>query len=266
MISIRSSRGGAAAAAAVLLAGLAIASCSGRVKEPDEVVDRMMAAYGCPENLPLLTVYSGRGFMKQLPVGHVAISHPFDVYQKGSLYKTKTWQLQEGIPVDMYVLAVNDTEQVSWRYRGGYSSVPQWEVGLIEYRFPLVLRWLSESGIDGRLVDGGADDGAWRVLFERDDDLITLVVDGKTWLLREMMLRNAADTSFSFSEAYGDYRKVDGVWFPNRFSASFRGRPYYEFLIPAIELGADLLDESFAVTPADTVLPPPAGRAAPAGD
>lgn len=261
MTCFRSLRAGAAAAA-VLLAGLALASCSTGVRKPEDVVDRMMAAYGGPGNLPLLTSYSGKGFMKQIPVGHVAMSYPFDVYQKGRLYKTKTWQIREGMPVDMQVLVVSDTTQVRWTYSTGYAPVPEWEVDLLEYRFPLVLEWLPASGLPGRLIDEKPEDGAWRVRFERGEDLLTLVVDADTWLLRGMILENAADSLFSFSETYSDYRKVDGVWFPNRFSASFRGVRYYEFLVPAIELGADLPDDFFAVTPADTVLPPPAPQKA----
>ncbi|MDD3641898.1 MAG: hypothetical protein PHQ19_00315 [Candidatus Krumholzibacteria bacterium] len=260
MTRFRPSRGGAAAAAVALL-GFAIASCSTGVEGPDDVVDRMLAAYGCPGNLPLLTSYTGKGFMKQLPVGHVAVSHPFDVYQKGSLYKMKTWQIREGMPVDMQVLAVGDTARTRWTYSAGYAPVPSWEVELLEYRFPLVLRWLPASGLEGRLIEERGEDGAWRIRFEHDEDLLTLVVDGESWLLRGMILESAADSSFRFEETYGDYRKVDGIWFPNRFAARFRGRQYYEYLIPTIELGAELPDGIFAVLPEDTVLPPPAQSA-----
>jgi len=255
VMSSRSFRWGAVAA---LAAGIVLASCSSHVKDPGTAIDRMLAAYGCPKNLPRLTDYVGRGFVKQLPLGHVAVSHPFDLYQKGARYKTKTWLIQEGIPVDMQVLAVADSERTRWTYRDGYSSVPQWEADLLLYRFPLVLQWVSSPGIEGRLIEGDADDGSVRIRFENDGDLITLVIDDKDWLLRQMILESEADTLFRFEEAYGDYRKVDGVWFPNRFTASFRGRPYYEFMIPSIELGADLPDSIFAVLPADTVLPPPA--------
>jgi hypothetical protein len=257
----RSFRAGAAAVAAVVLTGFALVSCSNGVKGPDAVVDRMLEAYGCPGNLPLLTSFAGKGFLKQVPLGHVAMSYPFDIYQRESLYKTKAWLIREGMPVDMQVFAVGDTARTRWTYSGGYTSVPQWEVDLVGYRFPLVLKWLSSSAPEGRLVEGGPEDGARRIRFEKDGDLLTLVVDSETWLLRGMVLENAADSTFRFEEMYGDYRKVDGIWFPNRFTARFQEIQYYEFLIPTIELGADLPDRIFAVLPEDTILPPPAGAA-----
>lgn len=237
---------------------LVMVSCSAGVREPDDVVDRMIGAYGGSGNLPLLANYTGKGFMKQIPLGHVAISHPFDVYQKGMLYKTKTWRIENGIPVDLQVLAVNDTEQVRWSRSGGFAPAPAWEVDLLRYRFPLVLGLLDEGGLEGEMIESPENDGALRIRIARGDDLLTIIVDGKTWLLREMILESAEDSLFRFSEHYGDYREVDGIMFPNRFSATFRGLPYYEFLIPTIELGADLSDDLFTIMPEDTILPLPA--------
>ena len=81
---------------ALVAAAALIASCSGDVKDPEDAVDRMVKAYGGEGNIPLLTSFEGRGFRKQLPPGHVVTNYPFDIFQRGMDYKTKTYKVLEG--------------------------------------------------------------------------------------------------------------------------------------------------------------------------
>jgi len=67
---------------ALAAAAALIVSCSGSVKNPEGAVDKMLKAYGGEKNVPLLINFEGRGFMKQLPPGHVATNHQFDIFQR----------------------------------------------------------------------------------------------------------------------------------------------------------------------------------------
>ena len=132
---------------ALALAALAVlvASCSGSVKKPEAAVDKMLKAYGGGKNLPLLTTYEGRGFRKQLPQGHVATNYPFDVFQRKMDYKTKTYRVLEGQVVDLQLLIVNKNERFAWSLGAGTAAVPEWEVDMIGYRFPMILELESEK-------------------------------------------------------------------------------------------------------------------------
>lgn len=257
----RARRPGAAAIAALLLAVIFLSTCSKDVG-PEKAIGRMIRAYGGGKGIARLTSYSGKGFVKQLPLIHVAASYPFDVYQKGRLYKTVMYNVKDGIVFDKQVLLVNETDRIQWTRSSGFSSLPEWEVELIRYRFPLLLEWLPASGISGRHVPSEFRDGKYRLRFEDGDDLLTLVLDDSSWLLAEMHLESASDSTFMFREIYEDYRRVDGIWFPNRFSAAYRGREYYEYLIPVIEIGVDFPDGFFVLSESDTILPPPRPPAA----
>ena len=236
----------------MLLAVSLIPACSGKPGDPREAINRMYDAYGGRENVALLTSYTGKGYMKQLPTAGVAKSYPFDVYQKDKLYKTVTYRLRRGELEDIQILAVNDDERLVWSRSGGFKTLPSWEVALQRYRFPFVMTWLDGPGAGGERVVDEDSYGKYKIRYDLDEDILTLVLDDSEWLLREIRLENSVDSTFLFREEYGDYRKVDGIPFPNRFTGFLAERKYYEYLIPAIELGAEMDEDLFRITAEDT--------------
>lgn len=246
----------AAAVFAILLTALIAWSCSGDIA-PDKAVDRMIRAYGGGEGVARLNSYIGSGFWKQVPLINVAVNYPFDVYQQGGRYKTVMWDVKEGVAGDMRLLLINETDRILWTHSEGFMEFPEWEAAILRYRFPLVIARLLSPGLPVRRDESELHDGRYRLSFQEGDDLLTLVLDDRTWLLQEMHLENLSDTTLIFREFYGDYRRVDGIWFPNRFSATLRGREYYEYLIPVIEIGAEFPDDFFVLSANDTILPPP---------
>jgi len=241
------------------LAALAVlvASCSGNVKEPEAAVDRMLKAYGGGRNLPLLTSYEGRGFRKQLPPGHVATNYPYDVFQRKMEYKTKTYRVLNGQIVDIQLLIVNKDERFSWSRKAGTSDVPEWEVEMIGYRFPMILERLSAGGFDLEHAESEYWDGQYHIRFEEGDNIIDVGLDEKSFLVKQVSVASLSNPDFSFKEEYSDYVKTDGIWFPNRFIGYYKDTEYFEFIIPVVRFGIEFSDDFFSVMESDTttVLP-----------
>jgi len=240
---------------ALALAALAamIASCTGSVRKPEDAVSRMLKAYGGEKNLPLLTSYVGRGFRKQLPAGHVATNYPFDVFQRKMDYKTRTYRVIDGEVADVQVLIVNKDEHFSWSRGTGIGSVPEWEVEMIGYRFPMILERLSAGDLRLEHVESDYWDGQYHILFEERDNIVNVGLDEETFLVKQVTISSTADTSFSFREEYGEYVKTDGIWFPDRFTGYYRDILYYEFLVPVVSFGAEFAEDAFYLTESDTV-------------
>lgn len=239
----------------LLLAAVSlIAACSGGVGNPEQAIDRMYGAYGGRDNVELLASFTGKGYMRQLPMLQVANSYPFDVYQDGPRYKTVTYRLRRGELEDVQVLVISGEERLAWSAKTGLRSLPSWEVALQRYRFPLIMTWLDDPGESGRHVTDEGAEGDYRIRYEMGEDILTVVLDESEWLLREIRLENSADSTFLFREVYGDYREVEGIPFPNRFTGFMGERKYYEYLIPVLELGAETGEEIFRITPEETTM------------
>jgi hypothetical protein len=234
----------AIAAAAMLI------SCSGTVDDPAAAEKKLIAAYGGADKVKLLQNYTGKGFMKDLSSQLVAKSAPLDIYQKGELYKAKITKLQSGKPAELLMTIYNGQELYQWIYGRGKKDIPLWELYINKYKFPNILEWIQKPDIEGTLSTTG--NGGYRLHYEHETDIIDLTLDGKSWLLEEMRVTSKADTSFFYSEAYSDYRDVDGIPFPNRFTGTYKDRPYYEYMIPVIEYGVEIPDSIFSVLTADT--------------
>ena len=233
-----------------------IASCSGSVKRPEDAVDRMLKAYGGEKNIPLLTNFEGRGFRKQIPLIHVATNYPFDIYQRGLDYKTKTYNILEGQVVDFQLLVVKDGERFAWSRGTGVAAVPEWEAEMIGYRFPMILVRLNDSELDLEHVESKYWDGLYHIRFEEKDNIVDVGLDEESFLVKQVEIVSVVDTSFSFKEEYSDFVKTDGIWFPNRFIGYFKEEEYFEFLIPVVKFGVDFPDDAFTVTESDTVIVP----------
>ena len=237
---------------ALVAAAALIASCSEDVKDPEDAVDRMVKAYGGDGNIPLLTSFEGRGFRKQLPPGHVVTNYPFDIFQRGMEYKTKTYKVLEGQVVDLQLLVINESERFAWARGKGEADVPEWEVEMIGYRFQMIIDHLNSGGLSLEHVESEYWDGLYHIRFEEKDNIVDVGLDEESFLVRRVDIISASDSSFSFREEYGDYVKTDGIWFPNRFIGYYRDVEYFEFLIPVVSFGIDFSDDFFTVMESDT--------------
>ena len=72
-----------------------------------------------------------------------------------------------------------------------------------------------------------------------------------TWL-EGVMVTLQSDTVLVFEEHYDNYREVDGVPFPGRFTGIILGEKAYEYFLPTIEYGVELPDSIFTVMVSDT--------------
>jgi hypothetical protein len=235
-----------------MLAVLAV-SCSGPPEEPGEAVSRMIEAYGGSDNIPALTSYTGLGFAKRLSAGNVATSYPLDIHQKRYFFKSKIYRLKQGEVTNILIRVINDEEQLMWSIKEGFTRSVSWKPETIRYRFPLVLEWLPSSGVVLEPVES-VEEGLYGFKFEDEGHKVTMMLDDESWLLRKMNLISEDDTIMVFREEYGDYMKVDGTWFPTRYTGYISRRKVYEYLIPVVELDADLPDDFFVLTESDTTV------------
>lgn len=240
-----------------LIASFAVAflfvSCAGEVHDSEEAAKRLINGYGGRDGVEMLQSFSGKGFMKDIASTSVVKNYPFDLYRKGPLYKSKMVRLSEGKPTQVRITLFGEEGGFMWesgKSRG--AEVPAWQRRLVNYMFPMVLKWIQEPTRAGEIIATGREDGFLRVRYNDGNDLITLSVDRSTWLLHSVELGRSNDSSFVYTENYGDYRRVDGVPFPNRIDGRLGNRKLYEFFLPVIEIGADLPDTLFSLTPEDS--------------
>ncbi|MBN1884539.1 MAG: hypothetical protein JW876_03310 [Candidatus Krumholzibacteriota bacterium] len=237
----------------ILLAGaLAIAACAGNVDDPRVLVDRMIGAYGGEKGIERVENFVGKGFMRSLSNKAIATSHPFDLRQSGARIKTKMMRVERGRLVDVKIISSDGTNSWQYDWLTGRRDLAGWETEITAWRFPRVLRWAHEHVASASVVPDDIEYGVALVAFEAGEDLVTLKIDEESWLLREVVITSLTDTSFVFSEQYGDYRVVDGTPFPNRFTGTYMGQPYFEYMIPVLELGVTSPDSLFGVLHADT--------------
>jgi hypothetical protein len=237
---------------AVLCIACAV-SCGGGVDDGKAVLRRMVNAHGGGTKIDDVQNYIGRGFMKDIANRNVARSDPFDIYRKGPLFKNRIVKIRAGEPVSVGLTIYDGREGYQWQYGVGARPVSPWQFEIMRYLFPQVLKVVHDSEPPVELVTGEHEYGVERIRFTRDDNIVTIGVDDQTWLLKDVRITSVSDTAFSFSEDYRDYREVDGVQFPGRFTGQHRGRPYYEYFISVIEYGIDLPDSLFMVTADDTM-------------
>ncbi len=238
----------------IFSAALIVFSCSGRVNNPRQAVDRIIKAYGGEEKVDELQHYVGRGFIRDLTSKNVARSHPFDIFRNGQKLKTKTMMVRDGQLVNIQIVVYDGEEGYRFLYSTGkVDRLPGTELELQKYRFPLVLKWLLNRGESGKITGDESGEPGEVILSYRDGEyLVKIRADRKKWLLRNVEVRNQSDSNFVYQEDYGDYRKVKGVWFPNRFTAWMSGERYFEYLIPVIRYGEEFPDSLFSVLVSDT--------------
>ena len=237
---------------AALLA-CAFVSCSGVPSSPEGAAKKMLRAYGGEKNAARLRSFAAKGFIKDLSSETIAKSYAFDVYRKGNLYKHKVLAAPAGKLTDVIVLYFDGTTSREWLKGKGTHEIPSMELGLLKYRFPECIQWANAAGRAGKVIPVEKGDKVVRVRYTDGSDLVTISLDKKSWLLSAVEISSAADTSAVFTESYDHYTDIAGIPFPQEYKATFRGAPYYEYLLSAIDLDAVMPDTLFRVTNEDTI-------------
>lgn len=235
------------------LAAVALAACSGVPGNPEGVAKKLLSAYGGPDKVARLQSYVGKGFIRDLSSPTIAKSHAFDVYRKGPLYKHKIMSTSGGRLSNVIVFYFDGTTYYRWQSGKGTVTIPKMEVGLLRYRFPDVIRWVQGPDCDCEkpTVEEGA--GVVRLRCKEGDSIITLSIDRKSWLLNGVEFRSSKDSSIVFTESYDHYSDIDGIPFPEEFSAAFGHQVYLDYTLASVELTADLPDSLLRVTAKDSM-------------
>ncbi len=235
---------------AALLA-LAFAACSGVPSSPEGVAKKLLRAHGGAEKATRLRSYAAKGFIKDMSSDLIARNFALDVYRKGDLYKHLIANAPGGKLADVIVLYFDGTTSREWLKGRGVHEVPTMELGLLKYRFPDCIQWAQTAA--GELLPVAKQDSVVRVRYTDGPNVVTLAVDRTTWLLSGVEVRSSTDTVAAFAERYDHYTDLAGIPFPQEFKATFRGAPYYEYLLSVIDLEANLPDSLFGVTSEDTI-------------
>jgi hypothetical protein len=247
----------------LLMLGLVTAvlfSCSGTPGDADDVVDRMIGAYGGPERIELMKNFVGKGFMKDQLGQAVVRNWPYDHFQRDTMLKTKVALIEKGIAYNIRYATYDGFNYRVANKNGDSIDRPPVDISLIKYRFPLIFDWLRNTELEGDITDNGDKSGICKIEYPGPVYSIEIGVSRGDWLLRYVRFENQKDSTRVFSEAYTDYWKVDGVPFPSRFTGKFQDMmPYYEYYFTKIELGADLPDSTFILNEEELALIPEKG-------
>jgi hypothetical protein len=237
---------------AALLAAVALASCSGVPASSEGVAKKMLRAYGGPAKVARLQSYVGKGFIRNLSSELVARSYAFDVYRKGKLYKHKIMSAPAGRLSNVIVFYFDGTTNHRWESGKGEETIPTMEAGILRYRFPEVIQWVQGPDCDCEKPSVEKSSDILRLRCTEGDNVVTLSIDRKSWLLRGVEFRNSKDSSVVFTETYDHYSDIDGIPFPEEFKATYGGKLYYDYTLVSIDLTSDLPDSLFRVTPEDS--------------
>jgi hypothetical protein len=238
--------------AAALVAALAIVSCSGVPKSPAQAIRKMVHAHGGRKNVSRVQTFVARGFIKDLSDNVVVESFAFDMYRKGEFYKHVITRAPRGTVTQVIVMYYDGKNNYQWINGKGLREVAPMEVGVLRYRFPMVLEWLRSSGLTGELLPYNKKEGLVELRYKDGNDVVTVMLDGKSGLLSGVEVRDLADSTFMYREVYEEYFDLGDIRFPSRFKATLKNLPYYEFLVPTVELKTDIPDSLFRVTAEDT--------------
>jgi hypothetical protein len=244
---------------------LAIGSCSGVPGNAEGAAKKLLHAHGGAAAVARLDDYVGLGFIKDLSSETVARSFAFDVFRKGQLYKHKIMAAPKGALTDVIVIFFDGKTSREWSKGKGITTIPPMELGVLKYRFPDVIAWMQGPDRAGEILPVGKGDPAVRLRYRDEGNVVTLSIDRTSWLLDSVAVAAAGDSTAWFTERYRYYTDVDGIPFPQEFVGSYRGTPYYEYVLSSIRLDPNIPDSLLTVTAEDTafaVKPPPAEKPA----
>ena len=238
----------------LLFVGLVLPSCSGPTDDPAVAVRRLVNAHGGSEGIERVTTYVGRGFLRELRSTTVAKSHPFDVWQDGERYKSKASKISGGRFNDCIITVYDGLERYRYYLGEGSKKALLAEADRVRYRFPQVLEWIRQPGIEGDLIPPQKEGEQYVLRIQDEANTVWITIDPDTWLLKEVEVENEEQRGALLGERYRDYRRVDGIWFPSRYTGTLKGSPTYEYFLSAIEFFAEIPDSVFAVTADDTTI------------
>lgn len=245
-------RGCAVAAGALALAVLFIVSCSDAPRNADGAVRALVRAHGGSRRIERFETFAAKGFIREIGDTVVARSNAFDVYRAGERYKhviTRT----SGVNAGEIIVHVRDGEGTwQWSRRGRLQRVSPMELGMLRFRYPLVLSWIREKGRAPEAYEARAGEREYRLRYRHEDMLLTLAVDRGSRLLDRVEVQSSSDSTFLFVERYANYTDLDGAPFPQRHAASYRGAPLYEYVLSFVEIRSEIPDSLLAITSADT--------------
>jgi hypothetical protein len=234
------------------LGALLVSSCSDTPRNPGRAARRLVQAHGGARRIERLGTFTAKGYTRELTDTVVVKSNAFDVYRSGERYKHVMTRTSGGSRGDVIVHWHDGEDTWEWSARGGLRSVSPMELGLLRFRFPLVLSWIGEEGRAPEALETGPADGELHLRYRHADMLLSLVVDRTTRLLDRVEIRSTTDTTFLFTERYDAYMDLDGTPFPQRHAATYRGQPLYEYLLSVVEVRAELPDSVLTLAGSDT--------------
>lgn len=241
------------AAVLAALAAAAVVSCSGEPGGPAGAVEKMTKAHGGLAAVGRLGSFSAHGFIRDLSDTVVARSNSFDLYRSGNRYKHVVLMAPAGTLAGLIVLAHDGASTVEWTSRGGSRRVAANELAMLPYRFPAVIAWAKAHAAAGTIVGGKEKtDREMRIRYALGDSILTISIDRRNWLLAGVELASSSDTAAGYGERYDTYMEVDGLPFPARFTGSFRGARYYEYLLSTVQLRSEMPDSLLRLNAADT--------------
>ncbi|MBD3179116.1 MAG: DUF4292 domain-containing protein [Candidatus Latescibacteria bacterium] len=230
----------------LLASALGCASCSdgsGR-----GVTSRVVRAYGGENGIKSILSYTGRGYLKVLPTGEKVINHHLDLYQDHQRYRETYVEVFKGDVVNKWIWINEGDGPKSWSSANNWVNKPALEYRFLEYRFPMLLEWMSRYQ---EKAGANVESDNYILNYSVGNLSVEVTVDRKKRFIRSSTVTDS-DNNLQYSEKYTDYRRVDGIPFPNRITRSVNGVPYCEFFIPAIEHGTEQPDSLFVISEADT--------------
>lgn len=230
----------------VLLASalISLASCSGR----EDVTSRVISAYGGEKGIESILSFTGRGYLKVLPVGEKVTNLHLDLFQDHMSYRETYVEVYKGEITNKWIWISDGSFTQSWSSTPESVNRPALEYSYLKYRFPMILDWMSEYQGEAEADIGPGD----HVLnYQLQEISVEVTVGKKSGYILKTVIRDEKN-GLIYSEEYSDYRMVSEAPFPNRITKSLNGTPYCEFFIPKIIYNQAPPDSVFAISEEDT--------------
>ncbi|MGM0484557.1 MAG: hypothetical protein ACQERI_08415 [Candidatus Krumholzibacteriota bacterium] len=222
----------------------ALASCSGG----EDVTSQVISAYGGEKGVESVLSFTGRGYLKVLPVGEKVTNLHLDLFQDHMRYRETYVEVHKGEVTNKWIWISDGSTTSSWSSTPETVNRPALEYRYLEYRFPLILEWMSKYQGEAVANKGPGD----HVLnYQLPEISVEVTVGRKSGYILKTVISDRKN-DLIYSEDYSDYRLISDIPFPNRIIKSLNGAPYCEFFIPVILYDQAPPDSVFAISEKDT--------------
>jgi len=212
------------------------------------VTSGIVSAYRGDSGIESILSYTGRGYLKVLPVGNKVENLHLDLFQDYRKYRVQYVDVFKGDVVDKWIWINNGSQRRVWATAPEMVNRPELEYRYLDYRFPMLLDWM-------RKYEGEAEvnkkDDSYILEYQLAELVLKVTVGRKNRYIRRIDIEDRRN-DLVFSEDYTDYRRIEGIPFPNRVRKSINSEPYCEFFTPVIRYGESPPDSVFAISAADT--------------